>query len=352
MRPAARRIYWFCTRCGGRLKTTIRRATRSLAGVRAARNVVRWLTRDHGLRCILYHEIADAPSEFTAGLSVTTSPQVLAEHLERLAQDYDFVSIDSLRDGSPATPSKRPKLLVTFDDAYASVANVAADICEEAGVPSVFFVNGAFVDNASLAFDNLVAWTVNTDGMAPLAAVTGRSFRDLAEFFGPYLSSITLETRARIYDELAERLPQPPQEMAAAAALYVTSPALASLRARGMVVGNHTWSHVYCRHLDKDSVETEIAANGRFLEAVVGHSVDTFSYPYGSKLDATEPATSALVGLGYRTGFLVESRSNRGNPDAMRLYRVSVGAVPAADLFTDLEVLPVMRRARDRLRST
>jgi len=334
---------------GGRLKTTIRRVTRSVASMSTARKLVRRVTQDHGLRCILYHEIADTPSEFTAGMSVTTSPDMLSDHLEMLAHDYEFVSVDSVLDGSGESRTGRPPLLVTFDDAYAGVAGIAANICQQAGVPSVFFVNGAFVDNASLAFDNLVAWTVNTSGMGPVAAAAGRGFSDLAEFFGPYLSSITLKDRARIYDTLAEMLPQSPAQMAADASLYVTSPALASLQTKGMVVGNHTWSHTYCRHLNRDSAETELEANSQFLESIVGQPVDTFSYPYGSRLDATESVTSDLIRLGHRTAFLVESRANRVDRAPMQLFRVSVGSVATADLFTDLEVLPVIRRVRDRL---
>jgi peptidoglycan/xylan/chitin deacetylase (PgdA/CDA1 family) len=336
---------------GGRLKTTIRRATRSVAGWGATRNLVRKAVRDHGLRCILYHEIADAPSEFTAGLSVTTSPDTLRSHLGLLARDYEFVSLENVLDGAAMTGEGKPPLLVTFDDAYAGVAGIAADVCQQADVPSVFFVNGAFVDNATLAFDNLVAWTVNTNGMGRLAAEAGRDFSDLAEFFGPFLSSIALTERRRIYDDLAVEMPETPDRMAAGESLYVTSEALAALHGKGMVVGNHTWSHAYCRHVDDDAMETEITANNAFLESVVGYPITSFSYPYGSHLDASQSVTAELTRLGHRAAFLVESRANAKGRDPMQYYRVSVGSVETADLFTDLEVLPVIRRVRDRIKA-
>jgi peptidoglycan/xylan/chitin deacetylase (PgdA/CDA1 family) len=285
-------------------------------------------------------------------LNVTTSPDMLASHLEMLARDYAFISIERLLRGSVETVDGRPPILVTFDDAYASVADTAADRCYQAGVPSVFFVNGAFVDNSSLAFDNLVARTVNAIGMAPVEAAAGRRFRSLGEFFGPYLASITFDERARVYDRLAESLPAPPGQIAADAALYVTSPALASLGATGMAVGNHTWSHVYCRRIDADSVGAEIEYNQRFLESIVSYPIQAFSYPYGSQIDATDTMTSDLVRLGHGAAFLVEAEANRHDADTMRLSRVSVGAITSADLFADLEILPVMRRARNRLRRT
>lgn len=335
---------------GAKLSTSIRSITRLAGSSRFIRGFVRRVARDHGVRCILYHEIAEVPSEFTDGLNVTTAPDMLRDHIEVLARDYDFVSLDEVLGGSVEARNRRPPLLLTFDDAYASVAGAAADICHEVGVPSVFFVNGAFVDNKSLALDNLATWTVNTFGIAPLASAAGRRFRVLGEFFSPYLSSISLEERLRVYDVLAEALPLPPAEMAAEASLYTTSAGLASLASKGMIVGNHTWSHVHCRQLGRESARTEIACNKRFLESIVAYPVTTFSYPYGSRFDATDGVISDLVRFGHRSAFLVESHANRRVPDAMRLSRVSAGTIAAADLFADIEVIPLLRRVRNRFR--
>ena len=42
----------------------------------------------------------------------------------------------------------------------------------------MFFVNGAYIDNRAIALDNLVAWTINTPGMAPVERAAGRRFED------------------------------------------------------------------------------------------------------------------------------------------------------------------------------
>jgi peptidoglycan/xylan/chitin deacetylase (PgdA/CDA1 family) len=265
-----------------------------------------------------------------------------------LAQDYEFVSVDWVL-GREEQQTNRAPLLITFDDAYASVTRTAADICVGVGAPSVFFVNGAFVDNETLALDNLVAWIVNTMGMSPIAAATGREFSNLKEFFGPYLASLPLDDRTLLYDRLADAMSVDPAQMAAEANLYVTSQDLADAANSGMTIGNHTWSHVHCRLLDPMGVEVEVAHNQRFLEAIVERPVDAFSFPYGSGIDATDEITSGLVQLGIKAAFLVDSRVNRVNPDVMRLFRVSAGSVDPSDLFTDLEVLPALRSLRDRI---
>jgi len=329
------------------VKANIRRAVRVVDRSATGRRLVRRLAGTRGLRCLLYHEIADSPSVFTAGLGVTTPPSLLSAHLESLARDYQFVSIDWVLEGPERRHYDRPPLLITFDDAYASVPRAAADICLAAGAPSVFFVNGAFVNNEALAFDNLVVWTVNTLGMSPIVAVTGREFADLKEFFGSYLASLSLDDRTQLYNRLVDATSADPAQMATDASLYVTSQDLATAGNKGMVIGNHTWSHVHCRSLDSTGADSEIARNQRFLESTIEGPVEAFSYPYGSGIDATDSITSTLVDLGHRAGFLVDSKVNRVNSDAMRLFRVSAGLVDTSDLFADLEVLPFMRNVRD-----
>jgi peptidoglycan/xylan/chitin deacetylase (PgdA/CDA1 family) len=334
---------------GGCMNATIRRSVSVLGSSAAGRRLTRRVGGADGLRCLLYHEIADSPSVFTAGLGVTTTPAVLADHLEYLSGSYQFVSMDWVLNAGEREDADRPALLVTFDDAYTSVTNIAADICVDAGAPSVFFVNGALVNNKTLSLDNLVVWILNSHGMAAIEAAAGRRFADLKEFFTSYVASLTLSDREDLFDRLADNASVSPGVLAADASIYVRSEDLVSVRDKQMVIGNHTWSHVHCRSLDRDDVEAEIARNQRFLKETVSQDVDVFSYPYGSGADATDVITSHLDDLGHRAAFLVDSRSNRPDTDQMRLFRVSVGLVETRDLFTELEVFPVLRSLRDRV---
>ncbi|HEX8817756.1 MAG TPA: hypothetical protein VF753_19860, partial [Terriglobales bacterium] len=87
------------------------------------------LGADYALRCVLFHHISDSETSFTQGLGVTTSHQDFESALKFLTQHYTPVSLDQIiadRQGQ-ALPS-RP-VLVTFDDAYASIRELAAPLC-------------------------------------------------------------------------------------------------------------------------------------------------------------------------------------------------------------------------------
>src|SRR4051812_30862547 len=89
-----------------------------------------------GLRVVLYHHIADEESDLVRGLGVTTPPALLESHLDAFAKDYNVVGLDAVLAGDLPPRS----LLITFDDAYRSVLDIAAPRLKARSMPAVFFV--------------------------------------------------------------------------------------------------------------------------------------------------------------------------------------------------------------------
>src|ERR1700730_2347856 len=78
----------------------------------------------YSFRCVLFHKIADTDSAFTRGLGVTITRSNFEAALKFLTRHYTPVRLhDVLADADSLPP--RP-VLVTFDDAYASVCEFAA----------------------------------------------------------------------------------------------------------------------------------------------------------------------------------------------------------------------------------
>lgn len=301
------------------------------------------------LRCLLYHDISEHASAFTEGLGVTTPPEVLAQQLTELADHYEFVDLQTVVSGEPLDSGK-PPLLVTFDDAYRSTATTGAKICRELRIPSVFFVNGAFVDHKAVSLDNLAAFVANTRGLSDLEELAGREFESLASFIRSYLPDLALDERSGVIRRLMEHIDVDVRALAEGVSLYVTSEQLSGLPSRGMQLGNHTWSHVHCRQLSDSSFEDEVIRNDEFLRSRCDYTIPAFSYPYGSSEDATSEMSGWLNASGYEVAFLVEARTNPRDADMMRLSRVSAGLAEPTDVLAELEVLPRLRGLRDRLR--
>lgn len=204
-----------------------------------------------GLRIVLYHHVGeDGP--FTRRIGVTTPPERFEAHMKRLSRDYNAVSLRDVIDGN--VPQRA--LLVTFDDAYRSVLDVAAPIAKACGVTPALFVTTAPVFEGEAQLDNLLSCA---EEEAPDA---------LSDMFGsPASASEIIRTRLpgrsaaeirELRDRLAARLGASPREWAARMGLYLTPPDLKSLAKAGFDFGCHTRTHVHLRGMLDDEMETRL----------------------------------------------------------------------------------------------
>ena len=83
--------------------------------------IARLLGPRYSLRCVLFHDISDTESSFTKGLGGTITRKEFEAALKFITKHYTPVSLqDVLADSDGRKLPPRP-VLVTFDDAYASV---------------------------------------------------------------------------------------------------------------------------------------------------------------------------------------------------------------------------------------
>jgi peptidoglycan/xylan/chitin deacetylase (PgdA/CDA1 family) len=314
------------------------------------------LGSSYALRCVLFHHIAAEDSPFTKGLGITLGVEDFDAKMRFLAEHYSPMSLeDVLALPTGKTLPRRP-VLVTFDDAYASIAEVAGPICRKYGIPATFFVNASLVGNQDLGLDNLVCYSVNRFGLEPVrkaarqvSANPALQILSLTHFFGAFLPNLSLQSRREFRDALELTAGFRSTDLAREAKLYVSADQLRSLVSQGFSIGNHTYTHVNCRVLSGDDFDQEIFANQRVLEAIVNRKVRAFSVPYGSSADVTRELLTQLRQSGHEALFLVESLANTAATDYFHLYRVSVTARSDANFFGELEIQPRLRSIRNRL---
>jgi peptidoglycan/xylan/chitin deacetylase (PgdA/CDA1 family) len=308
------------------------------------------------LRCVLFHDVSDTESSFTRGLDGTVTRKHFEAALRFITRHYTPVSLqDVLADPDGRELPPRP-VLVTFDDAYASVSEFAAPLCSKFGVPAVFFVNGLCLDNRQLALDNLVCYVANVSGLATINAaahVAGGTndleLRSMTEVFARFLPAISLSAREVFRRALLHLARIDEGDLANEAGLYLSSRQLRDLATFNFEIGNHTYTHANCRALMAGDLAGEIDRNKAVLEAASGSKVRSFSVPYGSSADLTSDLLAHLQRSGYEAAFLAEGRANVSTPDRFRLNRVSIGAGSDSALFSEIEILPRLRAIRNQL---
>jgi peptidoglycan/xylan/chitin deacetylase (PgdA/CDA1 family) len=309
----------------------------------------------YSLRSILFHDIADTESTFTQGLGVTVTRKQFEAAIHFIARHYTPVSLQdvlAVSDGQGLPP--RP-VLVTFDDAYRSVREFAAPLCSALGVPAVFFVNGGCLDNRQLALENLICHMTNLCGIetvnAAIRSVNGSraiQVRSLNQVFSAFLPQTSLSGREAFRRVLIELARIKDADLAAKAGLYLSSDQLRELAEFNFELGNHTYTHVNCRTLSAGEIAGEIDRNKALLEEISGTKVRSFSVPYGSSADLTADLAHHLRRSGHKAVFLAEGRANTAQNPESNFDRVSIKANTDAAFFSEIEILPRLRRIRNR----
>ena len=176
-------------------------------------------------------------------------------------------------------PAQLPEraALITFDDGYRSVRELALPLLERVGYPAVLFVPTDFVGRTNL-FD------LESEPEEPLCD----------------------------WDELRE------------------------LVRRGVAVQSHGASHRALSELTSAERALELERSKAALEAELEQSVELFSYPYGDDAGLPPDLREALVRTGYRAALGYKGGAVSIPPqDPYRLERLAMG--PDTDLTAALE---------------
>ena len=307
------------------------------------------------LRCVVFHNISETLSPFTAGIPVTITPKQFDAALRFLTAYYTPVRLQDVLTDCEGRGLPQRALLVTFDDAYAAVADWAAPICRQYRVPAVFFVNAAFLDNRRLAPDNLICYVANILGMdtvrSAARAVPGKAnlqLTALADVFGRFLPALSWAERENFLDALRRLSGVNDEILLRGSKLYLTQKRLRDLASFDFEIGNHTYTHAHCRNLSRQDLVSEVDRNKTELEALTGTAVRAFSQPYGSSADLTPLLQAHLKNSGHEVVFLSESVANYDPRNWFCLDRVSTRAGTPHSLYFELEVLPRLRALRNR----
>lgn len=318
--------------------------------------MAKFLGSRYFLRCLLFHDIADEPSMFTSGLYLTQSRQEFENGIRFLSKHYTPVGLSDVLGGGQGRKFSRPPVLVTFDDAYASVAREALPILQRHRVPAIVFANASTVGNQNMLLDNLICYVANTSGLELVCSVARDVIRrkdlalnSLGQVFSEFLPALPQTAVHEFRASLASAAGINISDLARHARINVSTDELRLLVSSGIEIGNHTFSHVFCRSLQGEDFDREIVANKTKLESMTGTPVRAFSVPYGDSADLTDELLTQLRRSGHEATFLVDGCSNTPDTDLQRLNRVSIHARTNSDFFAEVEVLPRLRSIRNLL---
>lgn len=278
----------------------------------------------HTTLILCYHRVAEGVED---PFYLCVRPDNFAAHLEEISKAREPSTLADV-----AVPSRRPRVVVTFDDGYRDNLTNALPIAESKGVPiTVFVTSGILGSPMGLWWDRLGTLLRSRPPHVREIdlPVGGRNVRiplgtsgirtDLDTVRRHLLPFPVLEIE-RALDAVSEQWQvgsDPPPD-----AGTLTAEDLHQLAASDIAtIGAHTVDHVRLRDRSAREQLHTICGSKAELEHTIGRTVSHFAYPFGRRSDFDDRTVEAVRSAAFDTACTTIPGTARASTDPYRLPR-------------------------------
>jgi peptidoglycan/xylan/chitin deacetylase (PgdA/CDA1 family) len=261
------------------------------------------LRRSHAL-VLAYHDVVPEGERPTGDSSLHLPRAAFSEQLDALLQVAEVVPLDAALSAGTAW-SGRPRVAITFDDAYRGAVLAGVSELVKRGLPATIFGPPALLNDGIFWWDALTP-----DGVAGLAPevrddalwrMAGKGSEILEHHGCTDSSRIPGWARGATESELLDAARQP-----------------------GITLASHSWSHPNLAALSPDELEGELTRPLAWLRERFTDVLPYISYPYGHYSAAVERAAAEA---GYAAAFRIDGGWLReGDASRYALPRLNIPA--------------------------
>jgi peptidoglycan/xylan/chitin deacetylase (PgdA/CDA1 family) len=280
--------------------------------------------RRNGTLILCYHRVAEGVED---PFHLCVGPGNFAAHLEEMSRSREPSTLADV-----SVPSRRPRVVVTFDDGYRDNLTNALPIAESKGVPITFFVTSGILGNHNGFWWDRLGTLLR--GRPPQVReidlpVAGRNVRLALGSSGiradldsvrSHLLPLRVTEIERALDAVSEQWQvgsAPPPD-----AGTLTRGDLRQLAASDtMTIGAHTADHVRLRDRSAREQQDTISGSREELERSIGRAVSHFAYPFGGRDDFDDRSVEAVRAAGFGTACTTIPGTARSSTDPYRLPR-------------------------------
>ena len=265
-----------------------------------------------GVLGLCYHGVLESDHDVAAtphgNLHVTAA--TLDAQCRMIADTCHPIDLATYRDARAigrALPER--SVLITFDDGYRSVFELARPILRRYRIPAAVFVCSEPVRLQRLFWFDAVSRALGPEAVAGLRALPGEGWRTVAAQHdtpagaSPHLAPMTGDQVRQLADE-------------------------------GFTIGVHTASHAPLAQAPAAVQRHEMESCRAALEGWTGQRIDSIAYPFGAPgADYTGETVAIADTLGFTAGFTTRNDFARPGDAALEQPRfVVLAAVTAAEL--------------------
>lgn len=251
----------------------------------------------HGLLLPYHHTVSNEELQHIYHLYPYKNEQQFENDLDFLLKYYKPVTADALAAAVAGNTTITPgSFLLTFDDGFREVYDIIAPILEKKGVPAIFFVNPAFIDNRELFYRCKISILIgelkrNEKAFSKLYAAALLGNDATTEQITGALKKIN-QTNAAVLDSIAEKINYSFDNFLQQQQPFLTTEQLVTLHKNGFTIGAHSMDHPYYNLLPENMQVQQTVDSCNFVKELTGVNKCHFSFPHSD-----EPITQQTINL-------------------------------------------------------
>ncbi len=296
-------------------------------------NTVGALLRRPGVQVLMYHRIGSLDPEFS-GLDL----DVFRDHIRWLSANTQLIRPEQLSDPALYARTRKPAVLLTFDDGFRDFFVNAYPVLAEHEAPALVFLPTEAVQEGGTIWPEALlcrlararkagAFETLLNGLQPNHSVL---LQDHAHAPTGALKTVSNDARLAFIDDVVTTLTtlgintHIDRQM-------MTWDEIASTRPL-VDYGAHTHSHPIVSRMDKDTFARDMARCCELLEQGLGARPTRFAWPNGRREDFSATALETLHGLGFEQVFTTVEGVNNEPHSTSAIRRLPTSTPDAASL--------------------
>ena len=255
-------------------------------------------TRDR-IAVLAYHNVVPTEEAGRGDASLHLPLPLFIRQIERLSCTHEIVDLET---AASRPPGKRPRAVITFDDAYRGAVSHALPELFRRGLPAVVFVAPGLLGTP-------ITWWDALGEAGRLAEMRATCLRDLAGKTQAIL-------RRAFHDQ---PLPVLPDSYGIATLEELEQHCHGPVR-----IGSHTWAHEYLPALSDSELQETLEQAARWLRGYRGPRSAWLALPYGA--GSSDQVARVALNLGHAGILRIDGGLWRPNADTAAAPRINVPA--------------------------
>lgn len=244
-----------------------------------------------------HHTVCNEELQHIHHLYPYKNEQQFNDDLDFLLKYYHPVSVDQLY---IAVLNKQPlpkgSFLLTFDDGFRQVQDIIAPLLEKKGVPAIFFINPAFIDNKELFYRCKISILIgelkkNEKEFSKIYAEALQMPDATKEQLTDGLKKINQNT-AMVLNFIAQNINCSFEKYLQEQQPFLTTEQLISLHKRGFNIGAHSMNHPYYNLLSVEEQVNQTLHSCNYVKELLGTNECHFSFPHSDEPIRQETITA------------------------------------------------------------